>query len=158
LISDRDKDKASADKIFLVHKQFYKYRNAKKSAQLIKEFKLDLDVIQKEFGEIENIIVSEAMNFYMGQFGVSFKHYSMENVLRLAEYLTDYNLQNYGKPLAYLIERLVVHENMDEARHLLDTDINDVRKYLTDVTLEEIDKHIIEDPIEKISDAFGPVT
>ena len=68
------------DRIFLVHKQFYKYNNAKKSAQLNKEFKLPLSLIQTEFEEIENIIIQDCMNFYMKQFAVSFKHYNLENV------------------------------------------------------------------------------
>lgn len=141
LLVSEDKELGSSDKIFLVHKQFFKYRNAKKSAQLIKEFKLDLSVIQQEFEEIENIIVGDAMNFYMKQFGVSFKHYSMDNVLRLAEYLTDFNLQNYGKPLAFLIEKLVHHELFDEAKHLTDLNANLVRRHLKEESLKRIDKH-----------------
>lgn len=74
-----------------MYKQFFKVRNAKKAAQLIKEFKLPLEVVQREFQEIEDIIVKDAMNFYMMQFGVSFKHYHMESVLRLADYLVDYS-------------------------------------------------------------------
>lgn len=53
------------DKIFLVNKQFFKIRNAKKAALMIKEFGLPLGTINKEFYEIETIIISESMNFFM---------------------------------------------------------------------------------------------
>jgi hypothetical protein len=104
------------DKVFLIRKQFFKVGNAKKAALLIKEFELGLDIISTEFDEIEHVIISDSMNFFMGQFGVSFKHYSQQNILRLADYLMDYSPQKYGKPLAFLIERLIKHGNLDEAK------------------------------------------
>ena len=80
----------AGDKIYLIQRQFAQVRNAKKAALLIKEFSLDLKVIDKEFAEIESCIINESMNFYMQQFGVSWKHYNMENVLRLADFLVDH--------------------------------------------------------------------
>lgn len=65
LVREECPEAERADKIFLINKQFYKYRNAKKSAQLIKEFKLDLATIQAEFEEIEAIILNDCMNFFM---------------------------------------------------------------------------------------------
>lgn len=44
---------------------------------LIKEFDLDAETIAREFAQIESIVINESMNFYMNQFGVSFKHYSL---------------------------------------------------------------------------------
>ena len=85
---------------------------------LIKEFDLDLETISDEFYHIEEIIVNDSMNFYLNQFGVSFKHYSMENTLRLADYLIDFGPQRYGKSLSYLIEKLHKHYILDEAKHL----------------------------------------
>lgn len=87
---------------------------------MIKEFDLDLSTISDEFYHIEEIIVNDSMNFYLNQFGVSFKHYSMENCLRLADYLIDVGPQKYGKPLCYLIEKLHKHEILDEAKHLFE--------------------------------------
>ena len=82
-------DEKRDDQIFIVQQQFNQVRNAKKAAMLIKEFDLDLSTISDEFYHIEEIIVNDSMNFYLNQFGVSFKHYSMENTLRLADYLVD---------------------------------------------------------------------
>ena len=48
-------------------------RNAKKAAVLIKECELDIETITREFVEIEDIIINEAMCFYLPQFGISFK-------------------------------------------------------------------------------------
>jgi hypothetical protein len=78
------------DQVFLIQQQFNQVRNAKKAAMLIKEFDLDLDTISQEFYHIEEIIVRDSMNFYLQQFGVSFKHYSMDNTIRLADYLVDF--------------------------------------------------------------------
>lgn len=53
LIKEDNLEEARIQKIFLVNKQFYKCHNAKKAAQLIKEFNLDFQTIQTEFEEIE---------------------------------------------------------------------------------------------------------
>ena len=55
----------------------------------------------------------------------------MQNVLRLADYLVDHGPQKYGKPLAYLIERLVKHDNLDEAKHIFDINKELVAKYIS---------------------------
>jgi hypothetical protein len=120
------------DKVFLIRKQFFKVGNAKKAALLIKEFELSLDIISNEFDEIEHTIISDSMNFFMGQFGVSFKHYSMQNILRLADYLTDYSSQKYGKPLAFLVERLFKHGNLDEAKYLAEKHRDQVWRHLSE--------------------------
>ena len=113
------------DKVFLIRKQFFKVRNAKKAALLIKEFDLSLETISTEFDEIERIIIGDSMNILMNKFGVSFfKHYSRQNVLRLADYLIDYSSQNYGRPLVWFIEKLFSHSNLDEAKFLYENNKN----------------------------------
>ena len=114
-------DNKRDDQVFIVQQQFNQVRNAKKAAMLIKEFDLDLSTISDEFYHIEEIIVNDSMTFYLNQFGVSFKHYSMENTLRLADYLVDVGPQKYGKSLTYLIEKLHKHYILDEAKHFYDT-------------------------------------
>lgn len=127
---------------------------------LIKEFDLDLDTISNEFEGIENIIISDAMNFYMKQFDVSFKHYRVQNVLRLADYLVDYGPQRYGKPLAYFIERLIKHEVLDEAKYFLDQFGELVRNHLSEFILQKLDTHVVEEgaEIQDIDDSFSPIT
>lgn len=87
-----DKAAQTADQVFVIQRQFAQVRNAKKAAVLIKECDLDIETVSREFVEIEDIIINEAMCFYMPQFGVSFKTgtYIEQNVLRLADYLIDY--------------------------------------------------------------------
>ena len=65
LMTSKDADQMKADKIFLIRSYFAQVRNTKKAAQLIKEFELDLQTIDQEFYEIEEVIISESMNFYM---------------------------------------------------------------------------------------------
>lgn len=127
---------------------------------LIKEFDLDLETISREFESVENIIINDAMTFYINQFGVSFKHYSMQNVLRLADYLVDYGPQQYGKPLAYLIERLHKNDVLDEAKHLLDNNFELVKEHLSDHLIKTLGEHVIEEgaEIDEIHDNFGPVS
>ena len=130
LMTSTNPEDVKADKIFLIRSYFAQVRNTKKAAQLIKEFELDLKTIDSEFYEIEEVVINESMNFYMQQFGVSFKHYSMQNVLRLADYLVDHGPQKYGKPLAFLIEKLVKHDNLDEAKHIFDLNKSMVEKHI----------------------------
>ena len=77
MAKEDDQKQHLADKIYIVMRYYAKIKNNKKAAQLIKEFKLDLKTINKEFYEIEETIIADSMNFYCNQFGVSFKHYSM---------------------------------------------------------------------------------
>ena len=56
----------------------------------------------------------------------------MQNVLRLADYLVDHGPQKYGKPLAFLIERLVKHDNLDEAKHIFDKNKKLVANYVSE--------------------------
>jgi hypothetical protein len=146
------------DQVFIVQQQFNQVRNAKKAAMLIKEFDLDLSMISDEFYHIEEIIVNDSMNFFLNQFGVSFKHYSMENTMRLADYLVDVGPQRYGKSLTYLIEKLHKHDILDEAKHLFDSNKSLVEHHLSDFIKSDLDKHEIELEIDPLEDSFGPVS
>ena len=119
---------------------------------LIKEFDLDLSTISDEFYHIEEIIVNDSMNFYLNQFGVSFKHYSMENTLRLADYLVDVGPQKYGKSLTYLIEKLHKHEILDEAKHFYEQNKSLVEGHLSEFIKSELDKHEIDLEIDPLQD------
>lgn len=146
------------DVIFIIQAQFKKVRNAKKASMLIKEYGVDLEVIGKEFAEIEHIIINESVNFFMQLFEVSFKHYSMENVLRLADFLADLGDQKYFKPLAYFIARLHAHSNLDEAKHIYQQYEKYLESHLSKVIIEDIEKTEIELEIEEIRDGFEPLT
>jgi hypothetical protein len=98
------------------------------------------------------------MNFFMQQFGISFKHYSLENVLRFADYLIDMSVQKYGKPLVYLIEKLYMHSIYDEAKHFWKANEELVGRHLSEHIKSELLSHEIEYPIEDIKDVFGPIT
>mmetsp|Transcript_1928 Transcript_1928/g.2758 ORF Transcript_1928/g.2758 Transcript_1928/m.2758 type:complete len:290 (+) Transcript_1928:426-1295(+) len=76
-------------KVFLAKHQYRVVKNHKKAAALIKELNLDCEVIREHFADIELRVLEDSINFFFMQFGVSFKHFSMENLLRLADYLTD---------------------------------------------------------------------
>ena len=134
----------------MVTRYYAKIRNHKKAAQLIKEFGLDLKTINQEFFEIEEAIIADSMNFYCNQFGVSFKHYSIQNVLRLADFLVDHSPQQYGKPIAFLIEKLIKHDLMDEAKQIYNDNMNLVDKWLSQYILDNIIQHEIEYEVEPI--------
>lgn len=78
--------------------------------------------------------------------------------MRLADFLVDHGGQKYGKPLAYFIERLFAHDNLDEAKQIFDENRELVEKNLSDHIKKELDNHQIELEIEPISDKFGPIT
>lgn len=82
----------------------------------------------------------------------------MQNVLRLADYLVDHGPQKYGKPLAFLIEKLVKHDNLDEAKHIFDLNKPMVEKHLTDHMKNIINEVEIELEVEEIQDKFGPLS
>jgi hypothetical protein len=80
-------------------------------------------------------------------------------VLRLADYLSDFSSENrYGRPLAYLIERLFAHSCLEEAKYLLDVNRDYVAQHLSQYHVEELAKVEMSEDMEDIKDTFGPVT
>ena len=91
---------------------------------------------------------------------MSFKHYSIQNVLRLADYLVDQSPQCYFKPISILVTKLYKHGCLDEAKHICSKFEKQISKHLSEFVFQEIEKHKIEEglEIEEIKDVFGPVT
>ena len=61
LLIDESLPNAEEEKIFLIQQHFNQVRNPKKAAILIKDFKLDVETIDKEFYQIEDVIINDCM-------------------------------------------------------------------------------------------------
>ena len=79
--------------------------------------------------------------------------------MRLADFLVDHGPQGYGKPLAYLIEKLAqCSDNMDEAKQLYNANSGLVDKFLSEFMVKRLTEHKIEQIFDEIPDTFAPLT